>query len=223
MQGNKAQLGNLLFRLDVIKFGEFRMKLHEDHPDAPLSPIYLDLRTAEHPTKPGPLTAGTMEAIGQLMEDEVRGVVDFDHYVGIPAAGEPFADELEKALVNVPTRPTRLRLRKEQLENGKRRITEDVEGDFAPGETVLVIDDLITQADSKLEAIAALEAKGLVVRHVLVLVDRMQGGREQLEERGYKLLAVFTLEGLLCLYVDEWLIDSDKADEVRKYLRANRI
>lgn len=227
MQGGpKAQLGNLLFRLGAIKFaskpGEFKLKLHETQPDAPLSPIYLNLRTAEHPTNPGPLTTEAMLMIGRLMADLVHEV-EFDHFAGIPEAGEPFADELEQVFAGMENSPTRLRLRKEQLEGGNRRVGAEVDGDFLPFETVLLIDDLITQAGSKLEAIEALEGQGLLVEHVLVLVDRMQGGKEHLEGQGYGLAAVFTLEELLGLYVDEWFIDSDKADEVRNYVRANRL
>ena len=62
-----------------------------------------------------------------------------------------------------------------------------------------------------------------MVVHVLVLVDRMQGGKEQLEAKGYKLVAVFTLGEMLELYVLEKLVPSIKADETLKYLEDNRV
>jgi orotate phosphoribosyltransferase len=230
MNGYQASLGLLLFRLGAIKLsgvnGElaegYKLKKHEKHPDAPRSPIYLNLRTDQHPTNPGPLTPYAMQLIGEIMYGALKDV-HFDHYVGIPEAGEPFADEIEKTYKGWATPPSRLRLRKEQLPDGTRKITDEVIGDYAPGDVVLVIDDLITQADSKLEAIAALESQGLVVYHVLVLVDRQEGGAEQLAEKDYTLLRVFSLNGLLCLYVDEMLISNDKADEVRNYQSANTL
>jgi uridine monophosphate synthetase len=225
MDLERRQLAALLFSLGAIKFaskpGEFRLKLHETQPDAPLSPIYLMLRTDAHPTNPGPLTPEAMRMIAGLMLFKMT-TLSFDHYVAIPEAGEPFADGLERLFASSPLAPTRLRLFKEQLEGGKRRISDRVEGQFQPGDKVLLIDDLITQADSKLEAIAALEAQGLVVEFVLVLVDRGQGGKEQLKQRGYELISVFALEELLTYYADEWLITGEQASKVRDYVAANR-
>ncbi len=62
-------------------------------------------------------------------------------------------------------------------------------GDFSRGETALVIDNLVTHADSKLEAIRVLEDNGLKVRDVAVLIDREQGEPEQLAAAGYTLHA----------------------------------
>ena len=56
-------------------------------------------------------------------------------------------------------------------------------GRFQPGEHVVVIDDIVTDGASKLEAIEPLEAAGLVVEDLVVLVDREQGGRERLPRR----------------------------------------
>jgi orotate phosphoribosyltransferase len=58
---------------------------------------------------------------------------------------------------------------------------------------VVLIDDIITDGASKLEAIAPLEEAGLVVRDLVILVDREQGGRELLAARGYTLHAVLTI------------------------------
>jgi hypothetical protein len=41
---NREQLAVELLNIGAIKFGNFRLKLHEKNPDAPLSPIYIDLR-----------------------------------------------------------------------------------------------------------------------------------------------------------------------------------
>lgn len=218
------RLADMLFELGAIKFGAFRLKLHETQPDAPLSPIYLMLRTKDHPKNPGPLTFEAMELIGDLFGQvlSTSGAAEYRRYVGIPNAGEPFADQIGRIWDGMYNPPTRLRLKKTEQDR-RRRISDSVEGEYEPGGVVLVVDDLITQADSKLEAIRTLEAKGLVVKDVLVLVDRMQGGREQLEEVGYRLHSVFTLERLLLRYVDTGVIDASKADEVRQYLAANRL
>src|SRR5258708_36712575 len=63
------------------------------------------------------------------------------------------------------------------------------EGAFTPGETVLVLDDVVTHADSKLEAIRVLEGNGLVVRDAAVLLDREQAGPGRLAAAGLHLPA----------------------------------
>ena len=57
----------------------------------------------------------------------------------------------------------------------------------------MVLDDLITTGGSKIEAIAPLAEAGLVVKDVVVLVDREQGGAEELAARGLRLHAALTL------------------------------
>jgi uridine monophosphate synthetase len=61
-----------------------------------------------------------------------------------------------------------------------------IEGAFEPGERVVLLDDVISSARSKLEAIAILEAAGLEVTDLVVLVDRESGGREEIERRGLR-------------------------------------
>lgn len=220
--GLKAVVARDLFDLGAIKFGAFRLKLHEKNPDAPLSPIYLNLRTARHPVNPGPLTEVLMMQIGVLMSWALEArKTSFECIAGIPDAGEPFADEL--VIQYRKEDPSRLRLRKESLTDGTRRIASEVAGEFAPGNHVVLVDDLITQADSKIEAIRALEYQGLEVATVLVLVDRQQGGKEQLQQTGHELSSVFTLDELLSFYADNRLVDEVKADEVRSYVAANRV
>ena len=73
------------------------------------------------------------------------------------------------------------------------RHAAEIEGDFQPGETVVVIDDLATTGGSKFEAIEKLTAAGLQVQDVVVLIDRQSGRSEALAQAGYRLHAVFTL------------------------------
>jgi uridine monophosphate synthetase len=106
--------------------------------------------------------------------------------------------------------------RREVKGHGTRRA---IEGAFEAGETALLVDDLITRGHSKLEAIEALEAADLVVRDVLVLIDREQGGAADLAERGYRLHAALKLTGLLeALRVSDRITPEQHA-EVLAYLK----
>lgn len=70
-----------LFEIGAIKFGAFRLKLHERIPDAPLSPYYVDLRVL-------PLYPQVMQAVARVYA-ELAQDTDFDVCLGIPETGNP--------------------------------------------------------------------------------------------------------------------------------------
>jgi len=213
------ELAVTFFDIGVVKFGEFKLKLHEKHPDAPLSPIYLNLRTADHPTKPGPLTPSVIALVGRMFY-ETAGELNLDYscVVGVPLAGDPFA----RAFSEAPSGQAVSLLHLEKTEgDGHRRVNRLVSEEHSLGGKILVIDDLITRAESKLEAIRVLEGAGLVVSDVLVIVDREQGGAGELEKAGYRLHAVFTLSALLKFYRESDRISPDVYERVSVYLAAN--
>jgi orotate phosphoribosyltransferase len=67
-----------------------------------------------------------------------------------------------------------------------------IEGNFTPGQPVVVVDDVITTGDSTLKAIQAIEEEGGKVAFALILVDRQEGGRENIESKGYPVVAAYT-------------------------------
>ena len=201
-----------IFHVGAVKFGAFKLKLHEKNPDAPLSPIYVTLRKPPD----GPLTDENVEAIGQELYDLVqRKKILFDIVSGIPRAGEPFA----VVIARLSGKPL-LKLGKKE-EGGTRKIDSVVSEGCRPGQLVLLVDDLITKADTKKEAIAVCEEAGLVVAGLVVLVDREQGGSDELREDGYSLYAAFPLSELLDYYVQANLLTPEKRDEVMAYIKAN--
>ena len=92
----------------------------------------------------------------------------------------------------------------------------------APGETVVVIDDVVTHADSKLEAIRTLEANGLVVHDVVVLVDREQGGPEAIAAAGYQLRAAVKISDLLAYWRETGGISEEVYQRVADYFAATK-
>ena len=85
----------------------------------------------------------------------------------------------------------------------------EIEGVFEAGDTAVVMDDLVTSGESKFETINILQAAGLLVRDVVVLIDREQGAEKTLASHGYKLHAVFTIRELL----DEWKLSGSIKSE----------
>ena len=75
--------------------------------------------------------------------------------------------------------------------------TKLIEGNFKKGDTVVVIDDVVTRGKSTIAAINAIEKEGGKVAFVAVLVDRQEGGREKIEAVGHPVVGLFTKSELL--------------------------
>ena len=71
-----------------------------------------------------------------------------------------------------------------------------IEGCFAPGTPVVIVEDVITTGGSAHEAIVAVESAGGQVLGVLAVVDREEGGRASLERAGYAVEALVTASEL---------------------------
>jgi orotate phosphoribosyltransferase len=75
--------------------------------------------------------------------------------------------------------------------------TKLIEGGFQKGDSVVVIDDVVTRGESTIAAINAVEKEGGSVAFVAVLVDRQEGGREKIEAMGHRVVALFNQGDLL--------------------------
>lgn len=84
--------------------------------------------------------------------------------------------------------------RKEEKEYGTGNA---IEGELEEGEEVVVVEDIITTGGSAVEAVEKLRAAGAVVNDIVVVVDRQEGGRENLENAGVEVHALTTAEELL--------------------------
>lgn len=199
----------------------FRFKHHEKNPDAELSPSYINLRAPEND---GPLTPEMVREIAGVFYEMVTDCgAQYDCVCGIPKAGEPFADAFaEIFLAATGNRLPVIRLGKS--EDGSGRRVGGVLGDFKPGWRVLLIDDLITKALTKIEALWSLLQAGLIVADLVLLVDREQGGIEELAEKfpNLRVHVVFTHTALLDIYVEHGRITPELREEIIGYCQRNR-
>jgi uridine monophosphate synthetase len=136
--------------------------------------------------------------------------LSFDRIAAIPYGGLPIGQAVALAVGQPMLYP-----RKEAKEYGTKKL---VEGVFSAGETVVVLDDLITTGASKLKAIEPLLAEGLKASDVVVLVDREQGGARELAEKGLMLHSVMTVSDLLDTLVRHGRIPDSVRQNVRSSL-----
>jgi uridine monophosphate synthetase len=191
-----AFLADELLSAGCIKFGSFTLK------SGLQSPIYIDLRQIITYPK---LLEQTGAAYLPLLKD-----LKFDRIVGLPYAAIPIATAISLA-GNYPM----IYPRKEAKAYGTKA---EIEGQYHAGDTVVVIDDLATTGGSKFEAIEKLIGVGLIVKDVVVLVDRQSGAKESLEQAGYSMHSVLTIRQLLDYWEKTNKVEKDKIEETRLFL-----
>jgi uridine monophosphate synthetase len=179
-----------------VQFGDFTLHSGQQ------SPIYIDLRLLV--SDPATLRQASTAYCALL------GPLAFDRIAGIPYAALPIATAVGLALDKPILYP-----RKDIKGYGTGRT---IEGHYRAGETVVVLDDLVTTGDSKVTAIAPLEAAGLEVRDIVVLIDREQGGAQQLAQRGYRLHSVLGIRRLLDILCRHGRITTEQQAEVLAFL-----
>lgn len=115
---------------------------------------------------------------------------------GLTMGADPIslAIALASYLYDPATAVTSFVVRKAPKAHGQTKL---IEGEFKPGDHVVVIDDVITTGESTIKAIDAVVAAGGIVEFAAVLVDREQGGRQNIEAKGHKTIAAFTRSELL--------------------------
>jgi orotate phosphoribosyltransferase/uridine monophosphate synthetase len=98
-----------------------------------------------------------------------------------------------------------------------------VEGLYTPEETVLLIDDLVTSGGGIVETAQFLKKNaGLDVSDVLVLLDRQEGAKELLKQRGYNLISILGLETMLTYLMAKGLIEEEQYRASMDYISSRR-
>ncbi len=137
------------------------------------------------------LTAEGHALAGALMLDAALAGGDFDALAGVELGGCPLASAASLVSFTRGTPKDAVYVRKDAKDHGSKR---QLEGDtrLAAGASLVILEDVTTTGGSTLKAVDKIRAAGHVVRRVVTLVDRLEGGRDAIEAAGLELVAIYT-------------------------------
>jgi len=197
-----SEVAGALFRSGCLKFGSFRVK------SGALSPYYIDLSCLLSSPK-------DFRCVVNAVADEIKKIKGLDRIDKLASI------ELKGALL-LPSIASRLNLpsvvvRKVDKNYG---VTGRIAGGaVVKGEHILFFDDVVTDGMSKVEGLKPLEKSGAQIAMIMVVVNREQGGKENIERLGYNFHAVATISELVKRLSKLSYISEDQANVVLHYVR----
>ncbi len=143
--------------------------------------------------KPTTLSPRGMYLVGHLVFEAIKDL-NVDGVGGLTFGADPiavataFVSELKKSPIKA------FSIRKTKKDHG---IIRWVEGDITPGERVVIIDDVVTTGGSTIKAVQRARSEGLYVVKAVILVDRQEGGLENIREHVEDVSAIITRDDLI--------------------------
>ncbi len=202
MNAMADKVAGALFRSGCIKFGTFKIK------SGAQSPYYIDMaRLLSAPKE--------LRVIVDAAAEKIKIISASDHINKLASI------ELKGALI-VPSIGCKLDLpciivRKEEKAYG---VTGRIAGaDVAKGDNILFFDDVVSEGLSKIEGVKPLQELGANVKHLLVVVNREQGGKENLEKLGFQVHELAKISEVVDSLYISGSISKAQADAVLAYIK----
>ncbi|XP_065207810.1 uridine 5'-monophosphate synthase-like [Planococcus citri] len=180
--------------IGCLKFGKFTLKSGRE------STYYIDLRLIiSYPLVLNDLCTALHEC---LKKEEVT----YDNICGVPYTALPMAT----LVANKSDKPMVMR-RKEPKSYGTKQL---IEGSFKQGDRCIIIEDVISTGASILETIADVEKAGLVVKDVIAVFNREEGGVTNIQNKGYNVHCLFSLSEVVDVLSNKGIIDSETVQRI---------
>lgn len=189
------------YKLGIIKFGKFTLKSGIE------SPFYVDLRPLASDPK-------ILKHLANYLL-EMLPLDNFDVICGVPYAALPMATAMSLESY-IPL----IIKRKEAKSYGTKKL---IEGIYKKGQNCLLVEDVITSGKSLLETIPEIENEGISVSDIVVVLDRQQGGKELLEEKGYRVHTLFNISEVCDMLSEENLLMDDEILRIQEFLKGNKV
>ena len=161
-----------LIECGAIKFGDFILT------SGKRSSYYIDIKKASTKAK-------ILELMGDMLAEKVKG----DLLAGVELGAIPLV-----VVTALKTGRNYLIIRKEVKSHGTRKM---IEGEYEKGQVVDLIEDVVTTGKSVLRAIKILRDEGLIVKRVICVVDRDEGGKENIERENIEFISLLNAKELL--------------------------
>ncbi|MEM2118243.1 MAG: orotate phosphoribosyltransferase [Candidatus Bathyarchaeia archaeon] len=197
----KIEICKILNKIGALQFGAFKLT------SGKISPYYIDLRIV-------PSFPDAFKEICNFCVDFIKTEVNtknFERIAGIPVAGIPFA-----SIISYSLQKPFIYVRKGARLHGRQR---RIEGILAPGDRILLVDDLITTGLSLKKAAKAITAEGGVVTDAVVLLDREEGGKEKLAKSGIKLHSLINIHEIANKLYETGAIDEEQLKTILKQIK----
>ena len=190
------------YKLEIIKFGKFTLKSGIE------SPFYVDLRPLASDPK-------ILKKLAEYLLEILPKDNKLDLICGVPYAALPMATVMS-LLSEIPL----IMKRKEAKGYGTKKL---IEGIYKQGQSCLLVEDVITSGKSLLETIAEVEKEGLKVSDIVVVLDRQQGGKELLEQKGYRVHTLFTITEVVEILHKAGEIDNEQVARIHDFLVGKQV
>ncbi|XP_076233770.1 rudimentary-like [Calliopsis andreniformis] len=197
MEAELRELAITLYDINAVKFGDFVTKVGLK------TPVYFDLRVIVSYPK---VMTRLAKALWKLKENYSEA----SQLCGVPYTALPLA-----TLISVNSNIPMLIKRKEAKAYGTKKI---IEGQFKPGENCVIIEDVVTSGSSIIDTVQSLRNEGLKVSEALVVIDREQGGKKNIENHGIKMRSLYTVTKLMMYLLQANKITLKIVKEVTDYL-----
>ncbi len=188
----------------AIKFGNFKLSSGKD------SAYYIDLRLV--PSFPHQFRK-MIKSIQNLISDTI-GLDSFDYIASVPTSGLVIASALAMETV----KPL-IYIRQKPKDYGTGSL---IEGKIPPGSRVVLVDDVGTTGHSLLNAIKALREAKVVVDSAFVIINRLEGARENLEAEKVKLYEITDILAISNILNTENILDDQTLDRIKKQMSLSK-